>query len=790
MKSFIYIIRRFKTANVLNLLGLTVAFACFYVFMTQVQFTQQYNKGLYEHENLYRLQVKGIFMFSNNDAWSTYFTRPMAESLFDYPQVEDVFVYSAGHGPCHIVKDEGQIKTNLTRILPGSMKALHPKILDGTLEMNTDQDIILTASIARTCFNSTQAVGKPLKLDSELEGTVVGVIEDFPENCMISNGVFTSFGNENKNNLSNWNYRCLVRLHSQSTAGEVEANIKKLFLKQRESQYEYIPQDEREDLRKKANAVRFKLLPVGDTYLSGNDPQNDRGNQGFYIILLIAAWLVIIVAAINFMNFSMAQTPMRIRNINTRKVIGESTSRLRLGMVSEGIIISLTAFLLAMMLCYMMSITPDFQKLIIGNIMLDQHIGLIMMTAFISLLVGIVTTLYPAWFATSFPPALVLKGSFGLSQKGLMLRKLLVGVQLVIAMTMVCYIGILYLQKNYIFSSDYGFDKNQILTARLLGNDNKKNTIRKEILKLPGVEDVCYSQFIPGLYDGIMSWGRGLGEKHLEFYAMYVDWHFLNTYGIKVINGRNFNEHDKKVCIMNKTLKDTYNWVELDKELSDEFILTGICNNFRVLNVRQDNHSASLALLIEDEEIWQKYNSECRHELSVRVSANVDKKVMKKQIEATINNILNVEDTQVDILDYQMGITYEEEFRFIHQVELFSLCCIIITLIGVFCLTLFETEYRRKEIAIRKIMGSTVGEVLKLFVSRYALPLIVALIIAVPIAYYFGEQWLTNFAEHTPIYWWIFPLSFLIVSIVVFLTVIIQSWRVATSNPIESIRTE
>ena len=160
------------------------------------------------------------------------------------------------------------------------------------------------------------------------------------------------------------------------------------------------------------------------------------------------------------------------------------------------------------------------------------------------------------------------------------------------------------------------------------------------------------------------------------------------------------------------------------------------------------------------------------------------------QIHDIIMNIDGTTEVEVKFLDQQLEDLYQEEFRFIRQVLAFSFICLLITLIGVFCLTMFETEYRRKEIGIRKILGSSESEVLQLLCRRYAILLRISFIVAAPVAWYIGNEWLQNFADRTPIYWWIFPLSFLLVSFVVLLTVIIQTWNVATMNPIESIRTE
>lgn len=145
---------------------------------------------------------------------------------------------------------------------------------------------------------------------------------------------------------------------------------------------------------------------------------------------------------------------------------------------------------------------------------------------------------------------------------------------------------------------------------------------------------------------------------------------------------------------------------------------------------------------------------------------------------------------EMKFLDDDLQRTYVDEFRFISQVKLFAIICIVITIIGVFSLTMFETEYRRKEIAIRKVMGSSVGAVVRLFAMRYMLPLVAAYVVAAPLGWWLSQQWLHSFAEHTPIYWWLFPLAFVAVAAVVLLTVVAQSWRVATSNPVDSIKTE
>ena len=174
----------------------------------------------------------------------------------------------------------------------------------------------------------------------------------------------------------------------------------------------------------------------------------------------------------------------------------------------------------------------------------------------------------------------------------------------------------------------------------------------------------------------------------------------------------------------------------------------------------------------------------------VRVTDGYDKLQAKKELEQLVTETGTEENCEFRFLNLDLQQMYEAEFRFISQVRLFALVCISITLIGVFCLTMFETEYRRKEMALRKIMGCSVSGIIGLFAGRYLWPLLLGFVIAAPMGYFISVEWLQNFAEHTPVHWWFFPLAFLIVSVVVLLTVVAQSWRVATENPVNNIRTE
>ena len=259
--------------------------------------------------------------------------------------------------------------------------------------------------------------------------------------------------------------------------------------------------------------------------------------------------------------------------------------------------------------------------------------------------------------------------------------------------------------------------------------------------------------------------------------------------GIKVIEGRDFTEHDGDCYIINEAARKQWPWVEIDKKLLDkDYPVIGVCEDIRYASTRKDRHQEPLAFIIFGESF-----SEWGDQLgiaNIRVAAGIDKVATRKQISDVLTKMGSGEQVEAKFLDQKLEDLYQEEFRFIRQVGWFSGVCLVITLIGVFCMTMFETEYRRKEIGIRKVMGSSTQEILMLFCQHYALLLAVSFIIAAPVAYYIGQQWLLSFVERTPIYWWLFPLALLTVGVITLTTVIIQSWRTASANPVNSIKTE
>lgn len=372
-------------------------------------------------------------------------------------------------------------------------------------------------------------------------------------------------------------------------------------------------------------------------------------------------------------------------------------------------------------------------------------------------------------------------------------------VQFCVAFVLAIYIGVMSSQSNYIFSCDYGFNKNEVFYAWLSNEAKaKRETIRTELKKLPFVESVGFAQSAIGTSDQYMGWGRGDDEHQMSLQVLPCDYEYPHTMGLNILEGRNFNEADMKTgaYVLNKAAMQQYKWLAVGDSIgrqnewgsTSNYLIVGVCNNFKLKSMRNDNSRVAVAFIIFGPDMEQ-WGDRC-NQVFVRVAKGQDKVEAKRRITDVLNRLDASQKYEMNFLDNDLQQTYVDEFRFISQVKFFAIICIIITVIGVFSLTMFETEYRRKEIGIRKVMGSSVGSIVRLFAMRYTVPLVVSFVVAAPVGWWLSMQWLQSFAEHTPLHWWLFPLSFVGVSAVVIATVVAQSWRVATQNPVESIKTE
>ena len=779
MKTLFYFIRRYRLASLLHLLGLGVALAAFYLFQTQVRYNQTYNHSLLEWQRTFRVEQTG-----GDGEWHSYLCRPLEKVFRELPHVEALQATFYHPNRTTVLVGEKSFNEPCQALDRQGLDFLWGQTVSGVCNWEeTTGGVLISQSMAQKFYGTDDAAGRTIRSpeSQQEELQVVGVYRDLPENCFLSNAIYYSLGKGDEDSWQEWSYTQYIRLDDPANRAEVERGMMRALADLWE-----VP-DTAQNLADQLG-LQFRLTPLDDTYFSGVE-EGDRGNRNLVSVLRWASVFVLIVALLNFINFTLAQTPMRIRSVNTRRVLGDSVWHLRLEQVGENVLLSLAAFALGMLLVVLFLHVPGTGDLVSGRVELAAHPRLAAVTLCLALLLGVLSALYPAWYATSFPPALVLKGNFGLSPQGRRLRAALVAMQFGIALVLTAYVGVMYLQRHYIYSADYGYQKDEVFFTSAI--ESGREAVRSELEKLPGFESVSFGQRVPGSEDQFMQWGRNNGDHRINLDVLVVDWKFLRTMGIEVTEGRDFTEADMKTgaFVVNRALMEQNEWLHVGEPLCDDGQpIVGVCDKIQFTSMRKDASQRPMAFAI----LGPKYAdwSDRLYYMFVRIAAGTDKLEARRQAQEVLSRFPGLDEVEFRFLDDCLQMTYESEFRYIRQVQLFAAVCIFITLIGVFCLTMFETEYRRREIGIRRILGSTVPQILGLLTRRYAWMLLLMFVPAVPLAWWLSSLWLQSFALHTPVSWWLFPLSLLVVGAVVLLTVVVQSWHTATQNPAESVSRE
>lgn len=780
IRNFSHTFRRFLTASLLNITGLSIAFASFFVIMTQVDYDYNFNKGYKDYDKIFQLSAH----LSDDYDWQLWMARPMGELIAaSSPHVKASTILTSFSGNTDF-EVNGHLFNEFVQTGFGDfLHTFQPEMISGSTDaLNQDRQIVIPQSMALRFFGTTDAIGKTIFRGKQSDNdvwTIGGVYRDFPENSQIGNNIFMPLPkNENKDNWNNWNYFTFFRLDDAAHAKEIEELALQNILKNIDPEF----------MEENSEKNPIRLIPLAETHFSSLGNKQASSHTTVYLLLCVS-FLIVLIATINFMNFSLAETPMRIRSVNTQKVLGATVFSLRSSLIIESVIISLIAFALSLIEILLLK-GSGLQNLVAGNLTLSGHPLLLICTCGLSIVMGVLAGIYPSYYVTSFPPALALKGSFGLSPKGKILRTSLICLQFTVSFSLVIAIGIMYLQSHYIRKTDYGYDKDAIIVGHTTKEVRAQiDAVANELSNLSGVKGVAFSQFVLSSSDSYMNWGRGEGEKKLQFDVFPVDYRYLDVMGIQVTEGRKFKPGDGDVYIFNEAARKKYPWLAVNQlATTDDFPVIGFCTNIVSRTMRFDNNINPMAFIVygKDYQSWGAW----QQTVNVRIAAGADRIGVIKSLQKTMEKFTPGHDFNFRFMDEVIDRAYHNELRFTRQILLFSLLAIVISIIGVFGLTMFESEYRRKEIGIRKIMGSSTGEILYMFNRRYFSILGGCFLVAAPFGWWIGKHWLEGFAEKTPISPWIFLIAFLLVTLITMLTVTIQSWKNANENPANSIKTE
>jgi len=776
IRNLLSIVRRFRVATVLNIFGLSVAFAAFIVIMIQVTFERSYDRCHPKAERIFRADfVSSAGVGIPEEILPRQFANALITSSAHIEAGTPIVLIDEWLGETHILTGDSSDLHGFNEpyelCYPDITRMFGFEFVEGTGDCLSDPEkVIIPSSMAKRMFGNESAIGKQIHSDTPFDMkdrmtslTVGGVYRDFPDNTQIKNVIYTAIDHTESQSWGESNFMCYVLLDNKSAAAQVEAELNRSF----DFSATNLPD------------THIRLTALTDIYFSGTGLRTGSANT--VRLLFAIALLVLVIAAINYMNFSIAMTPMRIRSINTQKILGSSDAALRRALVAEALIIALISWILAIFIVEGLA-EYNILSFFDADLHIQSHIPLVAATGAVAVIIGLVAGIYPAFYATSFKPALVLKGSFGLSPAGRRLRTALIG--LIIAASFI------QLQGRYMRTFDQGFDKEQIAIVKINRNMYvNRDTYTNRMKEYAGIDDVAFSQQKFGGADMYATWSYEYQDKLINAFTVIASSNFLDVMGIPVTSGRDFLPGEMDAfnfeAILSKPVANYFDVSEGDRLRvfggRIDANVVGMVDELKMSSLRHGEDKIVFLKGIRVDMLPYSY-------IRIKAGANVFDAV--EHIRRSVAAIDPTYPVDVEFYDAVFNELYQKEENLNKSISLLSLLAIIISIVGVFGLVLFETEYRRKEIGIRKVFGSTTGEILIRFNKVYVRILCICFVIAAPLAWYGVHRWLENFAYKTPMYVWVYALAFLIVLILTVATVTFQNWQAARSNPVESIKSE
>jgi putative ABC transport system permease protein len=797
-------VRSFKRQRayiIINVLGLSIGIACSLLIALYVINEASYDQFNLKKDRIFRSVLNG--KIGGQEVTVAFSPAVMGPTLVkEFPEVED-FLRMSSFGPT-VVEYNTQKFTDdhIVEADSSFFNFFSIPVLKGDRDnlLNAPRKAVLSESAAKRIFGNENPIDKPIKIGSDTALYYVsGVMADIPQNSHFDASIITSFMTDGRANNPVWlnnNLMTYLMLKPNTSYKTVDAKFPELLIKYIGPEIKQYLGISIEDFGKQGNKYRFYLQSLTDIHLDPTIQQEFKASADpkYLKIFGSIAILIVIIAAINFMNLSTAQASRRAKEVGIKKVAGSTRGMLIGQFLSESFILTFIALLFSII--FIKASLPYFNNLLGANLSL-QLLGnwyTIPALLLFALLVGFLAGSYPALFLSSFNPYEVLKGSVKNSMKNGKLRRVLVVFQFAVSILLIVGTMIMYRQINYMLNKDVGFDKEQLIVinrADALGT--KMKSFKDAVKNVPGVINISSSTAVPGRSNNNNGY-RIEGRKDETFLmnTSWVDYNFLDTYGMKLADGRSFDESftsDNAACLINESAMKDFRVTDLAKTRFMDPADSGKYNYLQVIGVIKNFNFESLRnpigpyifKLQTDNNIWGY--------ITVRISAqnysNTIGSIEEKWKEFVQNTPL-----QYYFLDADFEDLYREEKQSAQMAVIFAILAIFIAGLGLFGLTSFTVEQRTKEIGVRKAMGSSVAAIYMVISKEVIVLVSISALIAWPAVYYWAGKWLENFYYKINLGLFSFFAGLTIALGIALITISYRILRAARVNPAQSLKYE
>lgn len=772
-----------KVYSAINIFGLSLGLACCILIMLYIQDELSYDRFHENADQIYRVVVE----FRDKDVPDhfAHTPAPLAPAMLqEFPEILNAVRFSTWWSHELIAYQDKQFwEDGLIMADPSIFDVFTFPLARGDAKTALDDpsSIVITESAARKYFGSQNPMGKVLKIvDGRVRDfKITGILKDIPSHSQLQFDFLISFANQRGNiEWGQWNYTTYIQLPPDYPPSVLEDKFPRLVGK-------YAGEEA------KAKNI-FHLQPLTRIHLHSNlreDLATNRDLSHLYIFSGIGL-LILMLACINFVNLVTARSVVREKEVGLRKVVGANRFQLLVQFLGEAVLLTLIAFLFSLLLVELL--LPVFNELTGKEMPLRLQGDLPFLATLVTLMffVGILSGLYPAWTISRSQPMSFFRKGFGEKASGhSFLRKTLVVVQFTVSIAFLSSTAIIHRQMTYIKSRNLGYDKEHLVVLPIFYRDvhPRYELLKSEILRNPRIVNAAATSYLPSKQSFCQNtWWEGLPEGDDEMmHWLSVDQDFIETFGLEVKAGRDFSSlfpaDRSKAYILNEAAVKWIGWdnpVGKQFEILDRGTVIGVVNDFHFQSLH--HQIMPLALHI--------YPDALRY-LLVRIQARDISKSLEF-LKRKWEELFPSRHFEYSFYDKDFDRIYRSESHLMKTFNSISILAILIACMGLFGLASFATVRRTKEIGIRKVLGASVSGIFLLMVKEFAKWVLVANIIAVPLAYFAMSKWLQNFAYRAGIGFWIFFLVAVLVFVIALLTIIFQAIKAATANPIEALRYE
>ncbi len=786
-----------KGFTLLNVLGLSVGLATCLLIVFYVKDELGYDKYNANADRIYLITED--LKLNGNHMTSAATEAPLLEAVKgSYPQIEKSTRLIPPADGLFISPNKFYVKKANGNILEKKILLAESSLFDVfTLPMlygksagslDEPHTMVITESTAQKYFGKTNVVGKMLTINDTVNYKITGVIKDIPKQSHFHCDFLLSFSSFPESHVHGWGYCSMhnyVLVKPGTDIKSLATSIENVSLKNSFSPKAWTVN---------GNFFHVVLTPVLDIHLRSDASYAlETGGSMMYVYVFSGiAILVLLIACVNFMNLSTARSSNRAKEVGVRKVLGSSRKYLIAQFLTESMLVTLVSAIIGLALAWLL--LPLFDQMANKQLAITQHTLLWLLPAMFvgALVVGALAGSYPAFFLSAFQPITVLKGRVSAGFKNSFLRSFLVVFQFCISIGLIICSLVIYNQLKFINNKNLGFDRNQVLVIKntnVLGKQAK--ILKDEIKQMPGVQNATLSLYQPTgderLKTGLFP-DRTIDIKRdilTEFWS--VDENYINTMGLKLVNGRNFSKEiasDTAGIIVNEAFARKYGAKDpLNKTLYRDsygiqpYHIIGVVKDFNYASL----HSEIMPLAL----VYAEDNGA----ISIRLHTS-DLTGLMAQIENKWKGFSPNQQFSYSFMDQDFDATYRSEQRTGTIFICFTTLAICIACLGLFGLAAYAAEQRNKEIGIRKVLGASVSGIVGMLSIDFIKLVFISILIASPVAWWAMNKWLENFAYRMNIQWWIIALAGFTALFIAFITISFQSIRAAIANPVKSLRSE